>query len=207
MKIKLCTSIIIFLLFSSTCFAQSDIVKTISAVADSSLTSYLQVIPSGQESFYGFNSREEFVLAKVGKPYQIFTFSKEFFTDSNVSNKNYLIATNEFRVAVTVNGENRILLTVGNMNGKWQVVGIGAAFFAKELAGYEKIYATPNDEGMILRVYQLKSDFYITTSDMKAIPLGSAKLAFGMNNSTDTPSYSLQQVTSLIKDKLGNNKY
>jgi hypothetical protein len=196
--------LVILISFSSLfSYAQGDKVKIFLDAASAGFKEYLEKIPNGQEPFYGFNNRNEFALAKIGKPYQIFTLSKDFFADTNLSDKeNYLVATEEWRVSINVNGESRILLTVAKMNGVYQTVGIGASALAKELGEFEKKYSSPNLEGKLLRVYQLECDLFITSA-FKVYPLTSAQIALGKTNK-NMSSYSLLQALLVIKNNIDN---
>jgi len=188
----------------------NDNVQEILLTAKNGLTFYLEKIPQGKESLYGFNNRNEFKIAVLGKPYQMSTLNREFFIDSNLSpNKNYLVSSGEYCIPISVNGEYRVLLTVAIMNGEWKTVGLGAVGIAIELNEFEKKYPSTNKSGIILRVYQLVSDFIlskeISSSVLKAYPLLTAKLAFGKTN--DNNSYYLfNDLLPLIKQKNMNNK-
>lgn len=194
--------------------AQENNLQAILDTANSGYMNYLELIPSGQESFYGFTSRDEFAITKIGKPYQIYTLSQDFFADASLTdNKNYLIPTKEWRIPVTVNGENRTLVTVAVMNGKYTVVGIGGAGLSKELGEFEKNYPSANPEGKLLRVYQLECDFFLlpansTTSEINAYPMASARMAFDKADSKMTaPFYSLSQALLLLKNNIYNKKF
>ena len=192
-------------------FAQFDNnVKDILAAANSGYANYIEKIPKGDELKYGFKDRNEFALAKIGKPYQIFTLNKEFFSDSILANKNYITSSNEWRISINVNNEPRVLITVAKMNGVWKVVGIGASGLANELGEFEKLYRSPNQWGMILRVYQMKCDFYVTSSDnysinFKVFPLTSAKMILNKTNKVYS-FFTLPQLLSFVKNEIKNNK-
>jgi len=114
-------------------FAQGENVTDVMAAAKAGYAHYLQKIPVGHESRYGFNHRGEFELVKIGKPYQILNITYDFFSDTTLVKSNYLFAIGEWRVPLSVNGEYRTLITISNMNGTLKVVGLGAAALAKEL--------------------------------------------------------------------------
>jgi hypothetical protein len=204
-------AILIMLFAAIVIRAQEENVQEIIDTANSGYMSYLELIPTGQESFYGFKSRDEFAMTKIGKPYQIFTLSQDFFSDASLADsKNYLVPTKEWRIPVMVNGENRTLVTVAIMNGKYAVVGIGGTGLSKELEELEKNYPTANQEGKLLRVYQLECDFLLlpsdkSSSDINAYPMTSAKMAFyKADNKMTAPFYSLFQTLLLIKNNINN---
>ena len=119
---KLILTIFITLIVLYT-FAQNDsiTVKEIIKVGNAGMKNYLEKIPVGNESLYGFNNRYEFENAVLSKPYQVVTVNKEFFNDNDITDKNYLMPTNEWRVPITLNGEYRVLLTVAKMNGELKI--------------------------------------------------------------------------------------
>jgi len=209
MKMKV-IFLLFFLLARSIVFSQEAIPKEISKAANSGYHEYLEKIPQGRESLYGFKNRDEFSLAKIGKPYQIFLLTKEFYTIPIINNDNYIVASDEWRVAVTVNNEYRAMVTVAKMNGIWEVVGIGAAGLASDLGVFEKQHPSQVQYGRILRVLQLDCEFLLTKSEsvqpnFKTWFLRSADIAFDQSQDNNT-SYSLEQVLLMVKDKLGNTK-
>ncbi len=207
MKIKLLFFILLVMAAWSV-FAQADISKEITATANAGFENYLQKIPLGEESFFGFKTREEFANVKIDKPYQIYTLNADFFNDTSLSEKNYLLATNEWRVALSVDNEFRVILTIAKVQDTWQVVSIGAAALAKELDGFEKKHISVNTSGMILRIYQMDCDFILSSPDnslnnIKVYLPESAKIALNKTNEADL-SYTLQQVLVLAKTKIEN---
>ncbi len=110
-------------------FAQDTDVNTVIAVANKSIKSYLEKIPAGNEKGYGFDNRQEFEIVKTGNPYHVFTLSNDFFKDDKLpTEKNYLVAVNEWRVPITVNGQYRALLTIAKVKGIWKAVNFGWQF-------------------------------------------------------------------------------
>jgi hypothetical protein len=207
MKIKY-GFLLLFILVSSVAFTQEEYIKEISDVANSGYHQYLEKIPQGRESLYGFKNRDEFALAKIGKPYQIFLLKKEFFTDSITTNVNYIVPSDEWRVTVMVNNEYRALVTVAKMNGILKVVGIGAAGLASDLGVFEKQHPSSIHYGRILRILQLDCEFLLILPDplqsgFQTYFLRSADIAFDQSQDDHT-SYSLYQVLLMIKNKIEN---
>jgi hypothetical protein len=200
--------LMVIILCSEVVSAQKDYVKDIIDVANAGFSKYLEKIPQGQESLYGFRSRGEFAIAKVGKPYHIFLLRKEFFTDPVGSNDNYLIPTDEWRIPLTVENEFRVLITVAKMNGTWTVVGIGAAGLAGELGEFEKKNPSSDQSGTILRILQLDCEFLLIPSnqvntDYSAYYLGSSSIVFNQPSDFQT-SFPLRTVLMSVKDKFEN---
>ena len=122
--------------------------------------------------------------------------SENFFDDEKIlKDKNYFISTGNWRVPVIVNNKYKALLTVAKENNKWRIVKIGAKGLAQELDRFEQNHPS-NTDIKILRVFQIKGDF-ILTSNNSIYPLTSASkgLLVDVNN-----SYSIHNILSLIKD-------
>jgi len=172
----------------------------ITKVANEELISFLQKIPVGQENMFGFTNRGEFSQAEIGDPYEVFTLSLEFFDTKNIiRNKTYIVSTENWRVPIIVNNQHRALLTVSKVNNQWSVVKLGAKGLAEELDIFNKNHPSIN-ESNILRVFQLKSDF-ILTSEKIVYPLTSAKQLLSIKGDKDI-SYSLYDILLLFKNKI-----
>ncbi len=187
-------------------YAQSDDLQNVIAAANSGLQEWLQKIPEGKESLYGFRNRNDFATATIGRPYEIKTLNSLFFSDAKLTEKNYLISTGEWRVPILVNGEYHSLLTIGKMNDRWVAVGLGAAGLAQELGAFEKNYPSFNQKGILLRVHQLKCDFILfalnnSQSFNTVYPLKSAAMAMYESMKTNS-SFPLSQALSLIKKEI-----
>ena len=177
-------------------FAQLNI---ITKVANEELKSYLQKIPLGQEHMFGFNNREEFFQSKIGVPYEVFTLTANFFDNEKIEEgQNYIVSTGNWRVPIVVNNEYKALLTVSKENNKWKIVKLGAKGLARELDKFEQNH--PSINGLkILRVFQLKGDF-ILTSQNSIYPLTSASKGLLIDSDK---AYSMHSILTLIK----NNNY
>jgi hypothetical protein len=109
-------------------------------------------------------------------------------------------------VPLSIDNDYRILVNVSKMYGEWKTVGIGSASLASEIGEMEKQIGTTNQLGMILRIYQLKSDFILyfpddSSSELFAYPLESAKISLGKNGKSEIPN-SLLQLLPLIKNQI-----
>lgn len=207
MKTKFTLLIIIFL-YSSFSFGQMNISKDVLAAAEEGYAAYLEKIPTDRESLYGFNNREEFAKVKFGKPYQVMILNEDFFNDTELKDKDYLIPSGDWRVPVMIDKEYRALLTVSDVDGNWEVVGFGATSLAKELDAFEKDHPSKQQHGKILRVYQSVSDYMLLPSDdepllLDVIPLNSAKNSLAENGKSFS-SMKLKKALPLIKENIKN---
>ena len=172
-------------------------INIVSEIANENLLNWLEKIPTGEELNFGFNDRDNFKIAEIGTPYEIFTLNSDFFTDGIINTeKQYIESTKIWRVPIVVNNQYKALLTVSNINNKWEVVKIGAKGLANELKEFENNNPTVN-ESNILRIFQIKSDF-ILTSENKIHPLSSAVNSLLIDK---RKIYSLNYILSLIKKR------
>ena len=126
--------------------------------ADKGLPAMLALIPAGQETNYGFSSREDFAKASTGEVYRTISFTNEFYSDKELlPGKDYIRVQNEWRVPVVVDGRNRTLLTVFGQDTSLAVVDLGGSGLAAEL--HSKTTGFESKEKFILRIYPLGIDF------------------------------------------------
>ncbi|HRY31653.1 MAG TPA: hypothetical protein P5531_01655 [Bacteroidales bacterium] len=195
--------VIIWVSFLSASAQDLELTGVIAAAKAGSLE-YLQKIPVNQEPSYGFSSRAEFASITIGKPYQILTLSKEFFADTVMPDEKYIISTGEWLVPLLINGEYRILLTVCMINGQFEVVALGGAVLAKTLENFENLHHSYSESGMLLRVYQMSSDFVLVSPEgehARIYPLNTLNLLsteFGNNFPTDSLPKALQAIRSFV---------
>mgnify|MGYP001445409698 CR=1 FL=1 len=178
-------------------FTQKNITSNISM---KDLYHFLEDIPVGQEQMFGFNNRQEIYKSELGTPYEIFTLSDSFFLDEKIDvSKKYVKSTGVWRIPIIIDDKYRSLVTVVMENNSWKIVSIGARGLAEELAEFER-NQTSLKHFNILRVFQIKGDFILTSSNI-VYPLTSA------NNSLlfeDTGSNELNDVLIIIKNTLIN---
>jgi hypothetical protein len=162
---------------------------SVRAIARSSLTAFLDKIPVGRESGYGFHNRDEFSRASPGIPLQVYTAKPDSAGEGTGDSSNHPIAVDEWRVPVLVGGELRTLLTVARVDSNLEAVELGGAALAREFGEFEKKY--PGGRRALLRLYQLKCDFMMIDRTGAGLregeyhPLRSARLVF--NAGTASP--------------------
>jgi hypothetical protein len=157
-------------------------------VARSSLSAFLDKIPQGYESRYGFLNRKEFTRASPGVPIRVYIPEAGSVNGLSDSLSNHPRALNEWRVPILVDGEHRALLTVEAIGGKLAVTDLGAAGLSRELGEFKKKY--PARHSALFRLQPLQCDFIIIDrtgvglNDGDYHPMRSARTIF----STDAPS-------------------
>lgn len=172
---KIFTFICLFSLLINQAWSQNTTEKIVQS-AQFSLLNTLNMIPKGQEQKYGFNQREDFNIAVVGKPIQLITLSRNFFENQN---NNEVIFLNQWRVPILVNQKTCTLFTVQKNDSDFQVVDMGGSMLGLEL----QKNIIENDSAFLMRIFTLQIDFIVKTpSDnnleaAKYFPMESAKRA------------------------------
>jgi hypothetical protein len=154
--------------------AYAEIPGDVNNAAELGLSPMLGSIPQGYELKYGFANREEFAIATIGIPYQMYTIHPDVMKDNVTVTDDMITSAEEWRFPIICNGSIRALLTVAKVKGQWQAVDIGAATLASEIDALEKGLSlkTRDINRIILRLYQINSDFIVITE-------GSAKITNG----------------------------
>lgn len=153
--------------------------------SQSRLASFLQQLPSGYESSYGFRNRDELSQGILGSLYPMFTIAS---SKRTVDNPNLFLPLRVWRAIVLIRGEARSLVTIRKQKEQWELVEVGAVQLAKELAELDKLSGRDKAETMtaLLRVYPLHSDFLVIYPKGKSIrdgafyPMRSARSFLGL---------------------------
>jgi hypothetical protein len=160
--------------------------------AVSGLPSFLDLIPVNREHDYGFENREEFDRAVVGRPIQMYLLSDELSP----------LSIDEWRVPVLVDGAHRALLTVARVDGLWRAVDFGAAVLARELGTFK----SPGEK-VLLRCFQRQCDFVVIPAasrnaegveEGRVYPLQSARLNLPALDKRAEPFFTFQEIKGLI---------
>ncbi|MEI7500847.1 MAG: T9SS type A sorting domain-containing protein [Bacteroidota bacterium] len=149
--------ILMFLVFSYA-YSQETANQDISLAVRNSLLQWLEKIPSGDETNYGFQNREEFSQATLGTPIQVFDMGID---PSGQSGKvKYMEPAGEWRIPVIVDQKNRAVATVIKQNNVWEIVDFGASGLARELNDVKShLTAEQFRKIKLFRTYQPLSNF------------------------------------------------
>lgn len=112
--------------------------KDVSLIAERDLKVFLEKIPLGMETNYGFSKRKEFEKSTLGKPMSILLPSENFYNSTFIDSidANYEISS-IWEVPILVNGNICCLLRMKVINNSCSVIGIGGSLSA---AGINKIF-------------------------------------------------------------------
>lgn len=191
--------VLLFLLPASVYLVKA---QDVNADPNQDLYLWLQKIPVGNESLYGFSDRAEFALASVGNPIEVFTVD---FTDlQNYKNVNLkLVSTHEWRVPVIVNGSCRALLTVVE-SPAGKIVDLGGKVLATEIDQKARVLGERSRYLKLVRIFQVHSDFLLTmdsglTADqLELIPMNSALINLPELASLKEGRITLQNLAPII---------
>ncbi len=145
---------LLLFLVSVNLFPQSDS-EQIKMEASLKVFSFLNLIPEGRESDYGFDNRSDFSKIKIENPYQIY-----YVTFKN--NKLMFITSNQWRVPLSIEKKFVALLTVQIVKGKPTVVDFGGNKLAQKIQEFEDLYSNEIGKYVVIRNTFLKRD-YITS--------------------------------------------
>ena len=116
----------------TTLLAQEEqIRKDISLIAERDFKVFLEKIPIGMETKYGFSNRNEFEKASIGEPLSILFPADNFYSTDPIdsSKTNYEIST-IWEVPILFNGNICCLLRMKAINNNCTIIGIGGSLSA-----------------------------------------------------------------------------
>jgi hypothetical protein len=196
------------LLFPERCYPQNEepTSKFLLQLATNELPKHIDMIRSDNITFYGFRSEDDITNIKLGEPIQTCYLSSDFYTDSILKDKDYMVYANEYRIPLMVNDTIRSFLTVGKLKEKWQIVGIGEAPYAlnvgKSIRNYE---LDKGDKIKLLLEPSSRTSYFIKNG--KAIG-GHEFYPVGVNKRMDieTHKYQQQDLFPKLHEQYNNEK-
>lgn len=145
--------LILALILTTNVFAQSISPKNlVKEEASLKVLSFVNLIPEGRESDYGFAGRSDFSKIKIEDPYETFYVRN---TDNQLS----FVAGNEWRVPLSVDGKYVSMLTVVFNNDKAEVVDFGGNVLSRKIQEYEKLYSVQAGQRVLIRNTFLNQDY------------------------------------------------
>lgn len=153
MKNKKTCYLLLFLFISARLLAQNnDVSQLVKEEASQAASSFLNLIPVGEEKSYGFNSRIDFSKVKIEEPYQTYYVT-------NRNDKLGFVSGNEWRIPLSVDGNYVALLTARINMGKVEIVDFGAAKLAQKIQELEILYSSKTSQHILIRNIFLKQDY------------------------------------------------
>ncbi len=178
--------------------------RHIKVAAEESLSLLLNMIPIGQEVFYGFSDRDAFAKANISLVIQVFTINQ-------MSNDEHILPvkpSGEWMALVQVEDFPACIVTIAEIDNKWQAVAIGARDLAREIY-YHPLLANNNRPAPIglLRIFPLQCDLLIQEQQThpvgwRASPLISASMALALTYNKSV-SYALTDLLPEIERRIG----
>lgn len=118
-------------------------------VIDGYIMPFLEDIPDDILPDYGIKNRDEIRKSTIGRPIAVYTLEQ-----------GALSFTDTWRIPLIVDDEYRALFTVfKSCNNEYKIVEFGAVLLAEEFFEFEK----EHDFSAMLRVYELRKDFFISS--------------------------------------------
>lgn len=152
MKIAMLTGIILSnTLFGNNLYSQYSITSNPEAFNEAvykGIEKYIEKIPTGKESDFGFNSTDEFERMVIGEPYQICILDENSFTESFQSDTFQLI--NRWSVPILIENEYRCFIDIVYDGNSFKAVGFGLHELADDLGIYEKSFPHKDKKEKIL---------------------------------------------------------
>jgi hypothetical protein len=143
-------------------FAETAPVEAIAA-AEAGLLPFLELITPEDMSHFGFSPGDNISEAVLGNPFQLFaiTPAKLLNAKDNAPVSTLISPTGSWLFPVVLDGSSRALLTVTQMDGIWEAVGIGKAPLAEQLQEVGKQW--PKSRGydpVLIIIFQANSYFF-----------------------------------------------
>ncbi len=205
-----------FLFLSSTvgiCQEKKDLVK-INTTAQKELAIFLEKIPNGMESEYGFNSREEFRKAKLLKPINIVYPYNDYYSNEIIDSTNVtFLPSKNWKIPISVNNIICCFLHGKIIENNFKVFGIGGKHIAEKLNKIEeKLTINSNLDRCIILFPEIKRQYLIYYND--ELPY-SESICISLNEQLDSaPINELSLFETLYeskktytKQKSRNNEY
>ena len=209
------TLLIFSLSLTQYCSAQSagNTQANVSQAANKVLFSFLNNIPAGSESQFGFHDRNEINAATIGQAYQVVSLKEAFYFAQLSSASDYgsfVGLTPEWRVQVMAKGTSHVLLRVVTDSGRFEGVDLGGAGLSHDMEAALPERKTGH-EYYLFKINELSADFLVdapggSLTNAVYIPLPSARMALatlGKNPKCTLPEAltAINNALNLIREK------
>jgi hypothetical protein len=170
---------------------------------------WLDKIPQGQETQYGFENRADFALTTLGPVYQVYMLDGAFLNDPAPGSRNFLHPTGEWRVSVLLHDQIVLLLTAVQKDGGWHIVDLGARVLAQELDAVRQTEEFKNAPLIkMLRIYQLQCDFLflddpsLSSDKISLYPLHSARMNIAPLKDIQDQKRAMSDILPMLKAQM-----
>ena len=133
------------------------------AAAEAGLIPFLELIPPQDMSNFGLSPGDNISEAVLDAPFQLYTITPTKLLDAKADTPvNTLISpTGRWFFPIIINGAARAILTVEEMNGKWEAVTMGMAGLAVEMEKLNRQWPKAKGyEPKLIAIYQAASYFF-----------------------------------------------
>ena len=177
--VVMCLVLIISIGFIGSLPAREDASGSVYGAAQGGLRSFLEAIPEGMNSVYGFPSDFDINRAELGAPFRVHFINPDDIINytAGVDLAPMIHPLEQWLFPVVYDGKYCAILTVENMGGVWEAVALGNPRLAGQLK-YVDVNLDKQSAGELkfIRVYQAQADFVSVYSDgqTKLAPLPTA---------------------------------
>jgi hypothetical protein len=145
--------------------------------ARKTLEEYKKVFSEDEARKIGFDSKSDFKKSLLGKPFKLYTIAPDAMMNYQEGSEFKKIVTeaNYYIYPIISDGVNKALMWMYQKEGQWEVARIGSSKLARALRSTEGTIRQKNEENgikesglpVLVRVYQLKLDFFFIKADDK----------------------------------------
>ncbi len=194
------------------CQEKKDLVR-INTIAQKELALFLEKIPNGMEAEYGFNSREEFMKAKLLKPINIIFPSNDYYSYEIIDSTSVtFLPSQNWKIPISVNTKICCFLHGKIIENNFKVLGIGGKLIAEKLNKIgEKLSINSNMDRCIILFPEIKRQYLIYYNDEVTYK----SICISLNEVLDFDPISEQSLFKTLSEskdfytqqKLRNNEY
>lgn len=177
------------------------------AAAEAGLLPFLKSLPPEELGNFGFSPADPIDRATPGIPFKVYTITPDALADYQAEDtvSSLLSPTGMWYFPITIDGEMKCILTVAQVDGSWQAVGVGKAALAAQLQ--EVVNQWPKSRGydpVLIMVFQAHAYFFAVpqVDDYNLNSFVFEGKGFGDEVKTGEPVYSTLTGLSEIVGKL-----
>jgi len=133
------------------------------AAAEAGLLPFLELITPEDMSHFGLSPGDNISEAVLGTPFQLYTITPTKLLDAGDDTpvSSLISPTGSWLFPIVLDGKSRAILTVEEMDGKWQAVTMGKAGLAEEMEKLNRQWPKANGyEPKLIAIYQAASYFF-----------------------------------------------
>ena len=177
----------------------------VASAAIHGLSKFLALIPANMMEDYGFQNQQELKIAKLGKPFQLYTMPplrlQAYREEMTV--KSLLLPTQMWYFPVTCRDEYRAILIVDRIDNQWQAVSFGHVPLSRHLSEIKRQWTDNRGyQPVLVAIFQARSYLFhlpeLDNQNLTPIPLQQPRGDY-------TATKSLKDVISELGERIQDN--